>query len=423
MTKKIDSILKEVLEKSNPSEDEINNIENHLNKFLARVEKKIKSMGVEVDIFIGGSFAKKTMIRKDCYDIDVFFRFDGKHKGEFSKLAGKILQGFNIVKVHGSRDYFRLKADKDVFFEIIPVLKVSNPKGADNITDLSYSHVKYINQKVKKKILDEIKLAKVFCYANNCYGAESYIRGFSGYSLELLIHYYGGFLKFVKAIAKLKCKEVIDIEKDYKNKSQVLMDVNSSKLNSPIILIDPTYKQRNALAALSDETLKKLQKICKSFLKNPSVKAFEVKKIDFEKLGKNAQKKKFDFVLLEAETNRQEGDIAGSKLLKFYNHLSEEITRFFEIKNNEFVYEGEKTARYFFAVKSRGEILHDGPMINDVNNVKKFRKEHAKAFIKSHKVYAKEKISFSFKEFIEKWKVKNKTKIREMGVVGMKGIN
>jgi len=54
-----------------------------------------------------------------------------------------------------------------------------------------------------KKILDEIRIAKAFCYANNCYGAESYISGFSGYALELLVYHYKSFLKFIKSMVKL----------------------------------------------------------------------------------------------------------------------------------------------------------------------------------------------------------------------------
>ena len=194
------------------------------------------------------------------------------------------------------------------------------------------------------------------------------------------------------------------------------MDLNSSKLKSPIILIDPTYKQRNALAALSDETLEKFKKICGKFLKNPSIKTFEIKKTDLEKIKKDAKKKKFEFILLEAKTDKQEGDIAGSKLLKFYNHLNNETEKFFEIKNKGFNYNKKKSARYFFVVKSKGEILHDGPMINDIDNVKRFKKEHPKVFMKNHKVYAKEKIKFNIKKFIEDWKVKNKKKIREMSI-------
>ena len=99
------------------------------------------------------------------------------------------------------------------------------------------------------------------------------------------------------------------------------MDINSSKLQSPIILIDPTYKQRNVLAGLSDETFDRFKKVCKKFLKKPSMKSFEIEKTDLEKIKKDARNKKFEFIMLEGRTKKQEGDIAAKKLLKFYKHL------------------------------------------------------------------------------------------------------
>jgi tRNA nucleotidyltransferase (CCA-adding enzyme) len=200
---------------------------------------------------------------------------------------------------------------------------------------LSYAHVKYIKSKIKsKKAINEIKLAKAFCYAKKCYGAESYINGFSGYSLELLIYKYKSFLNFVKAIARIgKEKEIIDIEKKYKNKREILLNLNSSKIKSPIVLIDPTYPRRNALAALSEETFTKFREECRKFIKNPSINDFEIKKIDVEKLKNYALKRKNDFIFIEISTAKQEGDIAGSKLIKFYRHLIKEVEKYFNIKN------------------------------------------------------------------------------------------
>ena len=302
MKQKINSILKEALESASPPEEDLELIRKSLKEFLEKFEKSLKKL-IAADIFIGGSYAKNTMIRKKDYDVDIFVRY--KNGKDISALTKKALTGFDFKTVHGSRDYFQVKGAENVLFEIVPVKKIAKPKDAENITDLSYSHVKYIKKRVRtKKMLDEIRLAKIFCYANNYYGAESYINGFSGYALELLIYYYGGFLKFIQAMTKTKEKIIIDIEKNYRNKSQIMMDVNSSKLKSPIILIDPTYKQRNAAAALSEEVFKNFQKVCRNFLKNPSIKAFEPKKIDFEKIKKDAQKKELESILLEAKIGR-----------------------------------------------------------------------------------------------------------------------
>ncbi|MAH03407.1 hypothetical protein CMI39_01325 [Candidatus Pacearchaeota archaeon] len=420
MKKKINSILKEVLEKVTPSKDELNKIKEDLDRFLKEFKKR---NNLNVEVFVGGSLAKNTLIKKDVYDADIFVRFNKKYKdSEISGLTNKILKKFTkSTIVHGSRDYFKVKLNPIFYLEIIPVIKVKNPKNARNITDLSYSHVKDINQRLKsKKILDEIRLAKAFCYANNCYGAESYIKGFSGYSLELLVYHYGSFLKFIKEIVKNKDKVIIDIEKHYKNKQNVLMDINNSKLQSPIILIDPTYKQRNALAALSYETFEKFKKNCRDFLKNPSLKSFEVRKIDLSKIKKNAIRNKLEFILIKINTNKQEGDVAGTKLLKFHNHLTKEIEKFFLVKNNGFLYNQKKSAECFFVVKSKKEILHEGPNIKQKENIKNFKKKHKNTFIKKNKIYAKEKITFNIKKFILDWKKKNNRKISGMYIKDLK---
>ncbi len=447
MTKKFDSILKQVLEKVEPSKKELDVINTSLKEFLEKFKKKLKNSKIDAEVFVGGSFAKKTVIKKDNYDADIFLRFPKNKNKEISNLTGKILKNMKLEKVlivHGSRDYFQVKINPYFFIEIIPVLKVKSPKEAENITDLSYSHVKYINKKIKSaKLLDEIRIAKAFCYANHCYGAESYIKGFSGYALELLVYHYGSFLKFIKAVSKMNNlpsrsrgkvtpregartsyeasnKVVLDIEKHHKNKQAVLMDVNSSKLQSPIILIDPTYKQRNVLAALSDETFEKFKKDCNKFLKSPSIKAFKIKKTDLKKIKQNAKKKNFEFILIETKTNKQEGDVAGSKLLKFYKHLNYEVEKFFDVKNKGFNYNHKKSARCFFVVKNKKEILLQGPNISDLKNVKEFKKKHKNYFTKKNKIYAKEKIRFNIKEFVNSWKKKNKKKIKEMYIEELK---
>ena len=124
--------------------------------------------------------------------------------------------------------------------------------------------------------------------------------------------------------------------------------------------------------------------------------------------------------MLKCETDKQEGDIAGTKLLKFYNHLTSEIDKYFEIKSRGFEYKNEKTARYHFAAKRKKEIIFNGPMIKQEENLKEFKKKHESIFYKSGKIYARKKVNFSLKEFLRNWEKKNREQIRGMGVIGMK---
>lgn len=420
-SKKISSILKEVLKHVKPSDEEMNEINGKLKIFLKKIDSSRKKERINAEIFVGGSSAKGTMIKKDSYDIDIFIRFDKKYKDTLlSDITQKILKGERFERIHGSRDYFKIRAGKNVFFEIVPVKKVKNPKESENVTDLSYSHVSYIKKRIKtQKTLDEIRVAKAFCYANDVYGAESYVHGFSGYGIELLIYHYKSFMNFIKGMTKIKDKEVIDIEKLHKNKGSIMLDLNSAKLKSPIILIDPTYKQRNVLAALSYETFRRFQEVCREFLKKPEIKFFQQEEINLEKLKKDAIKKGYEFSLVSIETDRQEGDIAGSKMQKFYRHLCSEIELSFDIKEKGFEYEKRKDARAFFVGKRKKDLILIGPKVSDEKNAKKFRQKHKIVTIKNGRLYAKAQINGSLNDFLKVWIVKNIKIIEDMGITMM----
>ena len=59
--KKINLITKEVLEKVEPSKKDLEIIKNSLKEFKQRFEAEIKKAKLNVKIFVGGSFAKKTI--------------------------------------------------------------------------------------------------------------------------------------------------------------------------------------------------------------------------------------------------------------------------------------------------------------------------------------------------------------------------
>jgi tRNA nucleotidyltransferase (CCA-adding enzyme) len=415
---KINEVLKEALIEAKPSQEEINNIDNKLKDFLIKLNHRFKELRINAEVFIGGSYAKRTLIKKEKYDVDIFVRFDKKYIGkDISGLVHRALEQIksNPERIHGSRDYFKVNIEPWIFFEIVPVIKISKPQEAENITDLSYFHVKYLNKKLKKRLSDDIILAKSFCHANRVYGAESHIKGFSGYSLELLIQYYGGFLKFIKEIAKTKEEKIIiDAEKHYSNKKQILMDMNSSKLESPIILVDPTYRQRNALATLSYFTFKKFREICREFLKNPDIKFFKLQEIDFSDIGAKARKSGYDFLLLRISTYTQKGAIAGSKLLKFYNFLSNSLDRYFDVKEKEFYYQNEQSAICFFIAKKKSILEIRGPPLMKKEEVKRFKEKHKKTFTHLGSIYAMEKIKDNLRVFVKDWGSKNSEIVKSM---------
>ena len=414
MAKKHDLVLEKVLEKieiSNEKKEFLNKVSS---KFILKLNKRIKKLKLDVEPFIGGSFAKKTLIEKQNQDIDLFLRFEKKYKDP-SKLTKKILKGFGAKKIHGSRDYFQLKINNSLKIEIVPVRKIRKVNEAENITDLSYFHVKYTNKKIKsKKILNEIKLAKSFCRANKTYGAESYINGFSGYTLELLIYHYKSFVKMLQELAKAKDKIIIDIEKQYKNKKEIMYNLNGAKLDSPIVLIDPTYKTRNVAAAISNITFEKFQKSAKEFLKNPKEDFFKIKKFSIKDFTKDYPSQKV--LIFKTQTKKQEGDIAATKLLKFFNHFKKEISRYFKIENSHFEYLKDKKSLNVLILEPKKKIILSGPLEGDKGNIEKFKSKHKNIFLKEGKYHTEKILSLTPKEFLKIFKKKEKRKIKEMSI-------
>ncbi len=421
----INKILKQQIELVKPDEEIMKSLIRRTGSIVGLLEEDIKKLNVSADVFVGGSFAKGSLVKKENYDIDIFIRFDWRIEDISNVLESVVREickkeKMKLEILHGSRDYFRI-IDKEALFEIVPVYRIKKPKEARNVTDLSYFHVNYVRKKLKGgKLGDEILLAKSFCQAQGVYGAESYIQGFSGYALECLIIYYKSFLKMLKELSKVKDRLVIDIEKYYKNKNDALFSLNEARLQSPVILIDPTWKERNVLAALNKESFLKFQESSREFLKKPSLAFFKVKEISVDKLKKSAKKRDAQFVHVRITTDRQEGDIAGTKMKKFSRFLEREIGKYFSIIEREFSYLKGQKAELYLVVKPKDKVLIYGPPISMEKNAKGFKKRHKNVYEKDGKLYSEIKVNFSCKSFLKNWIKDNKMKMYEMGIVGMK---
>lgn len=422
-------ILNEQLKKISISESEIKELKKPANVLI----KSLKKEGYTAKI--GGSFAKNTVVRtnglshrddslREPQDIDIFVLFNDEKETKKLKALLKKLNSFGELKeVHGSRNYFQIVCENifsrniqkiqennlqtGVVLEIIPTVKNKDPANVNNITDVSLLHVDYVTKKLKENpsLSDEIKLAKSFTKAQGCYGAESYIKGFSGYSIEILVIYYGSFLKFLRGIQKAS---VIDSEKYFKSKKEVIYELNSSKLNSPLIIIDPTYKYRNVSAGLSKEIYDKFCSVAKSFLKKPDLDFFRKKEFDKVKFVKNASKNNFKYLEFEFFTEKQEGDIAGTKMKKFFDFIIAELKRQGqEVVQKEFIYEGKgQYASGHLAVKEVPFIEKRGPSIILKEDIEKFKEanKHNEIYLKSNTYYVKKKVKVEdVLEFIKKF--------------------
>lgn len=381
---KVDQVLKQIVQEISLSPEDTKNLEKKTKEIIS----KLKKAGLKAEV--GGSLAKGTLIDKPHQDIDLFITLEKDKIKKFESLIKKTRLKFETI--HGSRDYIRMNID-DITFELIPVMKFKKPEEAENVTDFSLIHVKYIKGKIakNKKLADEIKLAKAFCYAQDCYGAESYIGGFSGYALEVLVTHYKSFMNLLKNISKDK---LLDPEKQFKNKNEITRELNQSKLLSPIILIDPTYKYRNVCAGLTKEVFDKFVKLADEFLKNPSGEFFKKKGFDLNDFTEQAKKEELSVYRLDIKTDRQEGDIAGTKMKKFMRFLIEELKRKQQLVSYQhFDYKEGQESQAFLAINEKPEIEIIGPKTDMKEAIVQFKKVRKTVYNSKGFVCAKEQVS------------------------------
>ncbi len=391
-------LLKKIIAKIKPQNG---HLKQEIEATIKTLNAELKKNKIKASAVIGGSFAKDTHLIGD-HDCDIFVQFDYNQQDKnLSDLLEKAVKKFKATRVHGSRDYFLFT--NSLNYEVVPVLKVTNPVKALNVTDVSPLHVAWVR---KHKKSDEIRLAKAFCKAFNIYGAESYIKGFSGHVLDILVIYYGSFMNLLKASQKWKEKTVIDIQKYHKD---ALFELNSSKTQSPLIIVDPIQRDRNAAAALGDEAFNTFIKKAKEFLKNPSEKFFTKKTIKKQDV-KGA-------IILDIIPEEGKKDVVGAKILKAYEAIKRILEdNEFKVQKSGWVW--DKEAFVWFILKNNrltSETVIAGPPMKMENHVAMFKKKHKNTFVKNNRVFAKIKRDHIdakelIKEFIKTEEVKDRVK-------------
>jgi len=390
-------ILNSVLKENLPD----NKILKIANSVIQKIKNNLKNKGINADVVLGGSVAKDVFLKND-YDCDIFVRFDYKEfKNNDSKLSDileKVLQEFMPKRIHGSRDYFQFNFN-GLNFEVIPVLKIKNLKQALNIMDYSPLHVNWFNKNANKEIRNCVRLLKLFCKAQKIYGAESFVKGFSGHVIDIISVHYGSFLNVLKAfskdwVEKFKKNEKIVIDVNNYHKGKALFVLNKSKIQGPLVVIDPIDSFRNASASLSYENFGIFLKAAKDFLEKPSKDFFVVKVFKENDIIEKALKDKRYLLIIKAMPLNKSVDVAGCKLLKAYNFIKSELNKNgFSIEEDGFYWSKhieEPGTFYFFInnpVLSKERIIK-GPNIKFKQGVLNFKKNHKKTFEKDGFVWA-----------------------------------
>ena len=395
------TIFERTIKRITPAKQEFKIVDDTIEKINALVKKS----GVKAVCTAGGSYAKGTILKND-FDIDLFVRFNYDYRSkDISKLLGKALKPLKPELVHGSRDYYQLKK-KNMLFELVPVLKISNYKQAVNVTDMSPLHVDYVKKHLRAKpgLAGEIRLAKQFCKAVKAYGAESYIRGFSGHVLDLMIIYYGSFENLLMQASVWGTRIIMDIEKHLKDP---LKQLNKSKTQSPLIIVDPIQPDRNAAAAISREKFEVFKQKAREFLDNPSDKFFVVKKLAVSEIKSRA--KKNWLVVLRVKPLKGKEDVVGAKVMKGFEHIRKELKEHdFKVLDAGWEFDRKESLLYYVIKKEKfsDKVIIMGPPVRVRENAKRFKSKHKNVFEKDGRIFARGKREYKTPEKLVKRLIK-----------------
>lgn len=356
-----------------------------VDSFIKKINESLMKSRIKARCVRGGSTAKGTFLKGD-HDVDLFVVFDYSYRGkDISKALAESIKSLKPQTVHGSRDYFHIKKD-NMTFEIVPVLEVKDTSNVENVTDMSPHHVAWVNERLNDNLRDDIRLTKKFCKAAKVYGAESYIQGFSGHVIDILIIHYGGFLNLLKAASKWKKKTVIDVMKHHKD---ALKELDKSKTYGPLIIVDPVQKGRNAAAAISEEKFERFIEASKAFLKKPSKEFFMEKTFNIEKIrtGKGNQLVIVDIVSLDGKT-----DVVGAKILKIHEQISRQLMlNNFTILETDWKWDKRRDAQIYFLIKEKllsKTFVRQGPPPSKKFACIDFKAKNKDVFTKDKRLYA-----------------------------------
>lgn len=262
----INQISATILSRIKPSEAEKARLVVLAESLIARINAIAWQESISASAQLVGSSARGTWISGE-HDLDIFIMFppelereELEEKGLY--IARKIAEeSQSFEERYAEHPYIHAVFD-GFEVDLVPAFSVESAADIKSAVDRTPFHNKYVLRKIKG-LEDEVLLLKQFMKGIGVYGSELKTHGFSGYLAELLIIYYGSFLKTLSEACLWKSGITIDIEKH-----------GCAVHSDPVIMVDPTDPARNVAAALSlDNMCIFIDRACE-FLEKPDTSYF-----------------------------------------------------------------------------------------------------------------------------------------------------
>lgn len=354
---KIETVLERAAKLVTPSESEVTK----LTHIVSRLEKRIsnvldeESLDVRPELTLGGSYARGTWLR-GSHDVDFFLRYPSdlpreKLESEAIRTASISLTGFPVNMRYAEHPYVESFIE-GVRINIVPCYSVA-PGEWKSAADRSPYHTKYMLSKLDDGLRLEARLVKKFAKAINVYGAEVKVQGFSGYVCEVMTLRFGGFLKVLEGISKVKPAEVISIES--------FDEDLAATFTSAVVILDPVDTTRNLGSAISTKNVGKFALESRRFSSAPSIGFFTPKKTPV--LRKNPLLT--SVLVLSFSNEPRSPDILWGELKRSQSSMSDKLERmgFRVLRSAAASDEKRNSALLFFlsALEIEPRLLREGP--------------------------------------------------------------
>lgn len=321
-----------------------------LDRIARVVSERIRAVGAEP--IVGGSYAKDTWL-PGSRDIDIFARFDAKTESELEAHMSALFEAFpEAESIRGSRTYLRF-AIENVTVEIIPI----RPLGPDaNTMDHSPDHIMYVRDHLSNT--HDVRELKALLKANRIYGAESHVRGFSGYVCELLIIAHDSLGSLARAATEWKSPVRVSFHDDPKAFEDVL------------IIEDPTAPERNAAAAVDAPSLERFIDLMRRIASGE----------DHETLMR-PEELEAPYVRIRMHASHEKKDVGFAQLRVIHERLERELMPF-GVRGSQWVVDDEMWESRFALgrYELEKETTRTGPPLRLERAVASFKKHHPRSY-------------------------------------------
>ncbi|RLG70311.1 MAG: CCA tRNA nucleotidyltransferase [Methanobacteriota archaeon] len=273
-TRRLEAVCEKVVEKVRPTADQDKRLREIYNLISGIITKFLSDLGVEASVMLTGSVAKGTHLSHD-QDLDIFILFPVEKPLEDIKRLGLEVGervaselGVKPERRYAQHPYTRLQF-RDVRVDIVPAYNTEKGTRIITAVDRTPHHTEYVKKSLSEEQKDHTRVLKEFLRANNLYGTENMVGGFSGYLCELLIHHYGTFPNLVSHARRWTPPVV-----------HVYAPDQIEPCDSPLVVQDPVDPRRNVAAATTTKAFSHFVVLANMFYEQPSEKFFTPIRID-----------------------------------------------------------------------------------------------------------------------------------------------